>query len=161
MPLCYLNHFLQLWWTRTEWNNTDYTDWATEAGDRLQVAATLLLLVGSVAFVWAIHLILYEDQWVAKIVLNFPKHSKPADDGIKGPPGDIDPKDTMTTIPGRIIDSDSQQQQWLRIGLSFLKTCQNWNTEFQIFPEKCLCLFCKTHPILIWLNAVSNYKIIP
>ena len=98
-------------WTGTEGNNTDYTDWATEAGDRLQVAATLLLLVGSVAFVWAIHLILYEDQWVAKIVLNFPKTSKPADDGIKEPPGDIDPKDTMTTIPGRIIDSDSQQQQ--------------------------------------------------
>ena len=93
-------------WTGTEGNNTDYTDWAAEAGDRLQVAATLLLLVGSVAFVWAIHLILYEDQWVAKIVFNFPKHSKPADDGIKGPPVDIDPKDTMTTIPGRIIDSD-------------------------------------------------------
>ena len=93
-------------WTSTESNNPVYNKWASETGDRLQTASISFLLVGSVAFVLVICLILFEDQWVAKIVSQFPNHSTLEDEFNEGPPVtevEIDPKNKVSNYP-RIED---------------------------------------------------------
>ena len=93
-------------WTSTESNNPVYNKWASETGDRLQTASISFLLVGSVAFVLVICLILFEDQWVAKIVSQFLNHSTPVVELNEGPPVtevEIDPKNKVSNYP-RIED---------------------------------------------------------
>ena len=51
----------------------EYKKWSEQLSGRIQIASILLLVVGTVAFVFAIGLILFEDQWVAGIVSSFPK----------------------------------------------------------------------------------------
>ena len=64
----------------TDWvitsNTTAKIKWAADTADRLQVASISFLTIGFIAFVLAICLILFEDQWVSKIVSKFPRHSK-------------------------------------------------------------------------------------
>ena len=69
-----------------ERNNTDYTQWASKTSDRLQLASISFLTIGFIAFVLAICLILFEDQWVSKIVFRFPKQPKQEEKASKGPP---------------------------------------------------------------------------
>ena len=69
-----------------ERNNTDYTQWVSKTSDRLQVASISFLTIGFIAFVLAICLILFEDQWVSKIVFRFPKQPKQEEKASKGPP---------------------------------------------------------------------------
>ena len=54
-----------------ESSNTDFVKWASETGDRLQIASVSVLFVGVLAFFLATCLILYEDRWVAKIASKF------------------------------------------------------------------------------------------
>ena len=69
-----------------ERNNTDYTQWVSKTSDRLQHASISFLTIGFIAFVLAICLILFEDQWVSKIVFRFPKQPKQEEKASKGPP---------------------------------------------------------------------------
>ena len=45
-------------------------------GNRVLVASICFLVIGFLAFVLVICMILFEDEWVEKIVAKFPKHSK-------------------------------------------------------------------------------------
>ena len=86
-----------------------YQEWASETGDRLQIASISLLLVGSLAFVLVICLLLFEDKWVGKIVSKFPKNSTPEGDLNEGPPAPepvIEPQNRNSNNPS-IEDGDA------------------------------------------------------
>ena len=68
-------------WTTENANNTEYLNWASETGHRLQVASYSLLMIGSVALVLATFLILFEDRWVANILSKFENHAKQENSG--------------------------------------------------------------------------------
>ena len=57
-------------------NPTTLQAWTSGTGDRLKIASISTLALGSVAFVMVICLILHEDDWVARIVAQFPKEDK-------------------------------------------------------------------------------------
>ena len=75
LPLVIANPQPKTQWT-TESHNTEYNEYESETGKRLWIASICFLVIGSLAFVLAICMILFEDQWVAKIVAKFPIHSK-------------------------------------------------------------------------------------
>ena len=70
-------------------NNAGYNTWASETGDRLQIASICFLLIGSIAFALAICLILFEDKWVDKIVSKFPNHVEEEEEGPH-PAGEVE-----------------------------------------------------------------------
>ena len=63
-------------WTGRNETNSDYAEYESELGRRLQFFSISFLTTGSVAFVLVICMILFEDQLVARIVSKFPKTSK-------------------------------------------------------------------------------------
>ena len=63
-------------WTGRNETNSDYAEYESELGSRLQFFSISFLTTGSVAFVLVICMILFEDQLVARIVSKFPKNSK-------------------------------------------------------------------------------------
>ena len=90
-------------------NNTAYTKWTSETGERLQLASISFLVIGLVAFVSAVCLILFEDKWVAKIVSKFLKPPKVKDNVREEPPAVevvIDPENTMSNNPREEQDAD-------------------------------------------------------
>ena len=96
-------------WTSTEGNNPVYNMWASKTGDRLKVASISFLAIGSIAFVLVICLILFEDNWVAKIVSKFPNHSKQeddADEGLSAVEVEIDSKNKTTYNPREEKDAE-------------------------------------------------------
>ena len=70
-------------WMTTDANNTGYTRWASETGDRLQIASVSFLVIGSIAILLVTCLILFEERWVGNIVPKFPKHTKQEADLMK------------------------------------------------------------------------------
>merc|ERR1711971_234750 len=95
-------------WYNTE-NNTAYTKWTLETGERLQIVSISLLVIGQIAFVLAVSLILFEDKWVAKMVSKFPNSPKEKDNVSEGPPAVevvIDPKNTTSNNPREDQDAD-------------------------------------------------------
>ena len=54
------------------------------------------LIIGSIAFILAICLILFEDRWVEKIVSRFPNQLKEEDEEPPATEVEIDPKETMS-----------------------------------------------------------------
>ena len=90
----------------TDWvtNNTGYNRWASETGDRLQIASIFFLLIGSIAFALGICLILFEDKWVEKIVSKFPNHLKEEDGGP--PVVEMDPMNTTSSNAKEDRDAD-------------------------------------------------------
>ena len=82
----------------THWmtNNTGYKNWASDTGDRLQMTSISFLIIGSIAFILAICLILFEDRWVEKIVSRFPNQLKEEDEEPPATEVEIDPKETMS-----------------------------------------------------------------
>ena len=78
-------------------------------GERLQNASISLLAIGSLPFVSAICMILFEEQWVAQIVSKFPNHPEEKEGAKKethAAEAEIDPKDTM-----RSNDIDVEEDQ--------------------------------------------------
>ena len=73
-----------------KWNNTANSTvlnkWTSETGDRLQLASISFLVISLIAFVLAICLILFEDEWVAKIISKFPNLPKEEDNVKEVPP---------------------------------------------------------------------------
>ena len=77
-PLVVANPEPTTQWKEESSNNPVYKAWASETGERVQAASICLLIIGPIAFVLVICVTLFEDEWVAKIVSRFPKHSKGA-----------------------------------------------------------------------------------
>ena len=46
----------------------DYNEYESETGKRLQIASIGFIVIGSLSFVLAICMILFEEEWVAEIV---------------------------------------------------------------------------------------------
>ena len=57
-------------------NNTVYGKWASETGQRLQIASVASLVIGCVASALGLCLLLFEDKWLARILSAFPNLSK-------------------------------------------------------------------------------------
>ena len=95
LPLAISNPQPKTQWT-AEYHNAEYSEYESETGKRLWNASICFLVIGSIAFVLVICMILFEDEWVAKIVETFPNHSKAeAKSANKEPPAievEIGPK---------------------------------------------------------------------
>ena len=89
LPFVIANPEPKTQWT-TESNNTEYKNYELETGERLQIASICLLAIGSLAFVLAICLILFEDEWVDKVVSKFPSNSKDEGGANKEPPDEVE-----------------------------------------------------------------------
>ena len=97
LPLAISNPQPKTQWT-AEYHNAEYNEYESETGNRVWTASICFLVIGSLAFVWVICMILFEDEWVAKIVAKFPNHSKAEANGAnKEPPAievEIDPRNS-------------------------------------------------------------------
>ena len=69
-------------WTEESKNSTAFEDWVSETSGRLRFVASLSLITGVLAFVMAIGILLFEDNFVARIVSKFPNNSEEEGDAI-------------------------------------------------------------------------------
>jgi len=77
-PLIISNPEPKTSWGEKGTNDKEYMEWASKTGERVQVASVILLMIAPIYLVLVICITLLEDQWVAKIVSKFPKHSREA-----------------------------------------------------------------------------------
>ena len=75
LPLAIVNPQAKTQWT-AESHNMEYNEYESETGNHLWIASICFLVIGALAFVSVICMILFEDEWVEKIVTKFPNHSK-------------------------------------------------------------------------------------
>ena len=76
LPLAIVNPQAKTQWT-AESHNMEYKEYESETGNRLRIASICFLLIGALAFLSVICMILFEDEWVEKIVTKFPKKLSP------------------------------------------------------------------------------------